>query len=56
MSMQSVVNLDLFGNVIQEKEKVVNVSSVPQRSIPVVKPGLYQHPENGSGTVQCVTH
>ena len=32
MSMQSVVNLDLFGNVIQEKEKVVNVSSVPQRS------------------------
>ncbi|HAY18799.1 MAG TPA: DNA methyltransferase, partial [Rikenellaceae bacterium] len=30
--MQTIVNYDLFGNIVIEKGKVVNVSSVPQRS------------------------
>ncbi len=32
MIMQTIVNYDLFGNIVIEKGKVVNVSSVPQRS------------------------
>lgn len=32
MNTQAIVNYDLFGNIVKEKNKVVNVSSVPQRS------------------------